>query len=241
MISGNTKRGGDNVPTILFGINRETKEPEPIYEASKKNQYDCPVCGQPLIIRDGEKKTKHYAHFHPVHECILRTKQIYDYEGFGEGNLPSDGIVQDFSKWMEYVRAVRAGDMERANELWFGYSQIEIKPDPESVSEPDQAIVEIVEPVKPEVINEVIDSLKVVTPVAPIDLFNDIQDDGDLKWVTKQAMLKPIIEDMVKNCPMTNSSVSADQCEGCNRFIEFRQPLINPEKPNVVVCKLDCV
>jgi hypothetical protein len=60
----------------------------------------------------------------------------------------------------------------------------------------------------------------------------------DLEWVTKQAMLKPIFGGMVNNCPLTNLSSPADLCEdNCKYFVEFRQPQMDPNKPNVVVCK----
>lgn len=231
------------MPTIPFGINRETGKEVHIDDASKKEKYVCAACGQPLIVNDGPVLGKFFKHFRPDEDCILLK---YGSTNFPTGPYkePHDGIHQHFPEWMAYLRALKEGDKEKATTLW----DFEI-PKPKEI---EPTLIENLEPPveEPEIdqperieefetemdlpplsesIKERKDEQKELITVTPIG--------NDLEWVTKRAMLKPIIGGMVNNCPLTNLSVSADQCEGCKYFLEFRQPQMDPDKPNVVVCK----
>lgn len=232
------------MPTIPFGINRETGKEVHIDDATKKDKYICIACGQPLIVNDGPVLGKFFKHFRPDEDCILLK---YGSTNFPTGPYkePHDGIHQHFPEWMAYLRALKEGDRERAATLWdfevpkykeidpaqieelepVGSVELEVDmPAPKEELEPEMDLPLF------EVIKEKRNERKSLITVNPVG--------DDLEWVTKQAMLKPIIGGMVNNCPLTNLSVSADQCEdGCKYFVEFRQSQRDPDKPNVVVCK----
>lgn len=50
-------------------------------------------------------------------------------------------------------------------------------------------------------------------------------------------MLKPIIDGKVKNCPISGITIPVEHCDKCKYFLDFRQPIFDPNKPNVVVCQ----
>ncbi|MBH8605590.1 hypothetical protein [Thermoactinomyces sp. CICC 10522] len=228
------------MPTIPFGINRETGKEVHVDDATKKDKYVCVACGQPLILNEGPKLGKFFKHFRPDEDCILIK---YGSTNFPTGPYkePNDGIHQHFPEWMAYLRALKEGDKEKAATLWdFEIpKQRVIDPVPIEKLEPPMEELEIdlptpIEEMEPEMekhsLPEVIEEHKALITIG--------SSGDDLEWVTNQAMLKPIVGGMVRNCPLTNLSVSADQCEdGCKYFVEFQQPQIDPDKPNVVICK----
>lgn len=231
------------MPTIPFGINRATGKEENIDQASKINKYVCCICKQPLIIRDGTEKEKHFAHFRPLDDCILRTIHHYDSHFENMGKSIKSGIYQNFDDWMKYVRAVERGDLESAAELWDFEIEVieeapiieeppaieEIKPEPEPIIEEAPKPIEPIRiPAKPYIKEE---ETKQIRVLHLIDTY------VDMEWIVKQAVLKPIVDGKVANCPIDGKKVMVDQCEfGCKYFQEIRQPMVNPDKPNVVVC-----
>jgi hypothetical protein len=232
------------LPTIPFAINRETGKEVHIDDATKKDKYICIACGQPLIVNDGPVLGKFFKHFRPAEDCILLK---YGNTNFPTGPYkePHDGIHQHFPEWMAYLRALKEGDKEKAATLW----DFEI-PKPKEIEptliENQETPVEEPEIDPPERTEEIETKMDLPSLSESIKERKDEQKElitvtsirNDLEWVTKQAMLKPIIGGMVNNCPLTNLSVSADQCEdGCKYFVEFRQSQMDPDKPNVVVCK----
>ena len=209
------------MPTILFGIDRKTKKEVHIEIASKINKYVCPVCKQPLIIRDGNEKEKHFAHFKPKEECILRTKNVY-LDQFRTGSV-ANGIKQDFADWMEYVRAVERGDYEKAATLW----------DFDLTSEGAETAAASSEASPPSE-----DKEPDVSMTFPQNEYKRVAPIGDdLEYITGQAMIKLIKNGMITYCPLDYSPVPAEQCERCKHCLDIRQPLVNPDSPHAVLCK----
>lgn len=233
------------MPTILFGIDRKTKKEVHIEIASKINKYVCPVCKQPLIIRDGNEKEKHFAHFKPKEECILRTKNVY-LDQFRTGSV-ANGIKQDFADWMEYVRAVERGDYEKAATLWdfdltsegaeTAAASSEASP-PSEDKEPDVSMT------FPQMATEQhVTSIQPLVPASeqttvPKNEYKRVAPIGDdLEYITGQAMIKLIKNGMITYCPLDYSPVPAEQCERCKHCLDIRQPLVNPDSPHAVLCK----
>jgi hypothetical protein len=174
------------MPTILFGINKVTSKPVHIDEATKWDKYVCVICKQPLIIREGDVTVKHFAHFYPIEECPLRTKELYGGFSFDSSNTyPSDGINQSFEEWMEYVHAIKNGEKERAATLWdFDFSTVT-----EEVNE---------EPLQQTVHHE--------TFVIPND--EEFLGTMEMEWTKRKTMLKPIIQDHIQRCPISKLKTS---------------------------------
>lgn len=231
------------MPTIPFGINRKTKKEEHIEIASKLNKYACAVCSQPLIIRDGEEKEKHFAHFRPEEECVLRTKNKY-LDGFGDGNAFRGGIRQDFDDWMEYVRAVERGDHELAATLWdFNITSEGKETEQQPETEEKKATLLITEESPPYIALEMNtfnpEPLKIDgSDFSPIKEYKRVAPTSDdLEYVTGQAMIKRIRDDLIAYCPLDKKSIPASRCEGCKFCFDIRQPLMNPDAPHAVLCR----
>ncbi|TCS96815.1 hypothetical protein [Hazenella coriacea] len=97
---------------IPFGFNQRGEKVH-IDHATKKDQYTCIECGQPLIVRDGLIMPKYFAHFQSQKLCPLLTfegSSSFDNNSTG----PADGIHQHFPEWMAYIRALEKGETEEA-------------------------------------------------------------------------------------------------------------------------------
>lgn len=133
------------MPTILMVlIGLQTGKEVHMDEASKKNKYVCVICKQPLYVAEGEIRRKYFAHYRPLEDCPLRT--VYHYESNrNNDNQTINDIVQDFSDWLAYVKAVLEGNMEKASTLWnFDFPAKNDTANPSEPVIPDETVVESV-------------------------------------------------------------------------------------------------